>query len=180
VLDTIGVALAGRSASRAVQRRDRQPRPVHALGPATSASPGDAALANGTAAHALDYDDMRSSAGIRARRWWRRRSPRRRQPVPRRSLLDAYVVGFEIEARLGRAMARHYQRGWHCTSTSARRRRRRGGARLLGLMNGVRSRAGDRGVGSVGTERELGTRSPLHAGLAGRNGISRRSWRDAA
>src|SRR5436189_56550 len=35
-----------------------------------------------------------------------------------RAFLDAYIVGFEIEARLGPVMnPRHYERGWHCTST---------------------------------------------------------------
>ena len=36
-----------------------------------------------------------------------------------RAVLDAYVIGFEIECRLGTIMnPRHYhERGWHCTST---------------------------------------------------------------
>src|SRR5439155_25405267 len=61
VLDTIGVALAGAAepAARAVQRVVTDSRgPCTILGLAVRASAGDAALANGTAAHALDYDDM--------------------------------------------------------------------------------------------------------------------------
>src|SRR6266487_1663414 len=50
------------------------------------------------------------------------------------ALLEAYVVGFEIEARLGRAMnPRHYQRGWHCTSTLGTIGAAAAAARLLAL-----------------------------------------------
>jgi 2-methylcitrate dehydratase PrpD len=65
VLDTIGVALAGsvEPSARAVQRTFA-PSHLGTLGPcpiwgtnARVPAP-DAALANGTAAHALDYDDM--------------------------------------------------------------------------------------------------------------------------
>ena len=61
VLDTIGVALAGASnpPRAAVQRVVTDSHgPCTILGLAARASDGDAALANGTAAHALDYDDM--------------------------------------------------------------------------------------------------------------------------
>jgi 2-methylcitrate dehydratase PrpD len=50
-----------------------------------------------------------------------------------RAVLDAYVVGFEIQARLGRLMnPRHYQRGWHCTSTLGVMSAAAGAGRLLG------------------------------------------------
>ena len=62
VADTVGVALAGsiEPAARAV--RDAislsAEAPCSVLGVSGRASAADAALANGTAAHALDYDDM--------------------------------------------------------------------------------------------------------------------------
>ena len=61
ILDTIGVALAGAAepAARIVQQtvgRDRRRR-LLGLGTRPREATG-AALANGTAAHALDYDDM--------------------------------------------------------------------------------------------------------------------------
>ena len=62
LLDTVGVTLAGASqpAARIVQRviEADGSGPCRVLGTALGASPGNAALANGTAAHALDYDDM--------------------------------------------------------------------------------------------------------------------------
>ena len=62
VLDTVGVTLAGAAepAARIVQRwwQPDGGGPCRVLGTALRASAGNAALANGTAAHALDYDDM--------------------------------------------------------------------------------------------------------------------------
>jgi 2-methylcitrate dehydratase PrpD len=124
VLDTIGVTLAGAAqpAARAVQRviEGDGSGPCRVLGTDLRASAGNAALANGTAAHALDYDDMcfvslahPSSPLVAALL-----AVAEAAGASGSALLDAYVVGFEIEGRLGRAMnPRHYQRGWHCTST---------------------------------------------------------------
>src|SRR6266478_5661713 len=62
ILDTVGVTLAGASepAARIVQRviDSRDTGPCAILGSAHRAGPADAALANGIAAHALDFDDM--------------------------------------------------------------------------------------------------------------------------
>ena len=62
-LDTIGVTLAGavEPAARAVQQvvaAEKSAPECRVLGTALSASASLAALANGTAAHALDYDAM--------------------------------------------------------------------------------------------------------------------------
>jgi len=120
LLDTVGVALAGAAepAARIVQRVVSQDGagPCRVLGTALLASAANAALANGTAAHALDYDDMcfvslaHPSAPLVAAAL----AAGEVAGASGRALLDAYVVGFELEGRLGRAMnPRHYQRGWH-------------------------------------------------------------------
>ena len=179
VLDTIGVALAGASepAARAVQRVvvDSQ-GPCTILGLAASASAGDAALANGTAAHALDYDDMcfvslaHPSAPLVAAAL----AAAETAGASGRSLLDAYAVGFEIEARLGRAMnPRHYQRGWHCTSTLGTIGAAAAAARLLGLDESACEHALAIAASEAsGLKENFGTMvKPLHAGLAARNGI---------
>ena len=64
----------------------------------------DAALANGTAAHALDFDDMCFVSLAHPSAPLVPASLAVAEPTGAsgRSLLDAYVVGFEIEARLGR------------------------------------------------------------------------------
>jgi 2-methylcitrate dehydratase PrpD len=179
VLDTIGVALAGavEPAARAVQRVVTDSRgPCTILGVAARPSAGDAALANGTAAHALDYDDMcfvslaHPSAPLVAAAL----AAAEMASASGRSLLDAYVVGFEIEARLGRAMnPRHYQRGWHCTSTLGTIGAAAAATRLLGLDGPTCGHALAIAASEAsGLKENFGTMvKPLHAGLAARNGI---------
>ena len=140
LLDTVGVTLAGAAepAARIVQRVVEQDGsgPCRVLGTALRASAANAALANGTAAHALDYDDMcfvslaHPSAPLVAAAL----AAAEVAGASGRALLDAYVVGFELEGRLGRAMnPRHYQRGWHCTSTLGTIGAAAAASRLLGL-----------------------------------------------
>jgi 2-methylcitrate dehydratase PrpD len=90
------------------------------------------------------------------------------------ALLDAYLVGFEIEGRLGRAMnPRHYQRGWHCTSTLGTVGAAAAASRLLRLdevetANALSIAASE----ACGLKENFGTMvKPLHAGLAARNGV---------
>src|SRR5213594_5228817 len=51
------------------------------------------------------------------------------------AVLDAYIVGFEIECRLGLVMnPRHYhERGWHCTSSIGTLGAAAAAARMIGL-----------------------------------------------
>jgi len=179
MLDTIGVALAGavEPAARAVQRTvTERDGPCTLLGLPSRASAGDAALANGTAAHALDYDDMcfvslaHPSAPLVAATLAAAETAR----ASGRALLDAYIVGFEIEARLGRAMnPRHYQRGWHCTSTLGTIGAAAAAARLAGLDDVACGHALAIAASEAsGLKENFGSMvKPLHAGLAARNGI---------
>ena len=180
LVDTVGVTLAGASqpAARMVQRViEADGRgPCRVLGTALCASPGHAALANGTAAHALDYDDMcfvslahpsapLVSAALAAAETTGASGP---------ALLDAYVVGFELEARLGRAMnPRHYQRGWHCTSTLGTIGAAAAASRLFGLDAKAAGHALAIAASEAsGLKENFGTMvKPLHAGLAARNGV---------
>jgi 2-methylcitrate dehydratase PrpD len=180
ILDTIGVTLAGASepVARVVQRVIAQEGkgPCRVLGAPALASAGNAALANGTAAHALDYDDMcfvslaHPSAPLVAAAW----AVAELAGVGGRALLDAYVVGFEIEGRLGRAMnPRHYQRGWHCTSTIGTIGAAAAASRLLGLDETQAGHALAIAASEAsGLKENFGTMAkPLHAGLAARNGV---------
>jgi 2-methylcitrate dehydratase PrpD len=180
VLDTVGVTLAGATepAARIVQRvvcADGA-GPSLVLGTALRLSAGNAALANGTAAHALDYDDMcfvslaHPSAPLVAAAL----AAAEGAGSPGRALLDAYVVGFEIEGRLGRAMnPRHYQRGWHCTSTLGTIGAAAAVSRLLGLDAIATGHALAIAASEAsGLKENFGTMvKPLHAGLAARNGV---------
>ena len=180
VVDTVGVTLAGASqpAARIVQRvvEADGSGPCRVLGTALGASPGNAALANGTAAHALDYDDMcfvslahpsapLVAAGLAAAEAAGQSGA---------ALLDAYVIGFELEGRLGRVMnPRHYQRGWHCTATIGTIGAAAAASRLLGLDAARTGHALAIAASEAsGVKENFGTMvKPLHAGLAARNGV---------
>jgi 2-methylcitrate dehydratase PrpD len=180
LLDTVGVTLAGAAepASRIVQRvvqHDGAGSCV-VLGTAFCATAANAALANGTAAHALDYDDMcfvslaHPSAPLVAAAL----AAAETAGASGRALLDAYVAGFEVEGRLGRAMnPRHYQRGWHCTSTLGTIGAAAAASRLLGLDATAAGHALAIAASEAsGLKENFGTMvKPLHAGLAARNGV---------
>jgi 2-methylcitrate dehydratase PrpD len=180
LLDTVGVTLAGAAepAARIVQRVVAQDGagPCRVLGTALRSSAAQAALANGTAAHALDYDDMcfvslaHPSAPLVAAAL----AAAEVAAAPGGALLDAYVVGFELEGRLGRVMnPRHYQRGWHCTSTLGTIGAAAAASRLLGLDAVAANHALAIAASEAsGLKENFGTMvKPLHAGLAARNGV---------
>jgi 2-methylcitrate dehydratase PrpD len=146
------------------------------LGAGFSAPGATAALANGTAAHALDYDDMCfvSLAHPSAPLVPAVLAAAEQTGASGAALLDAYVVGFEIEARLGRAMnPSHYTRGWHCTSTLGVIGAAGGVSRMLGLDADQATHALAIAASSAsGLKENFGTMvKPLHAGLAARDGF---------
>ncbi len=124
-IDTIGCAIAG-MAEEAPHIILRVPGVAQAPGPAliwasnTRTSALDATLVNGTASHALDYDDV---AGVMGGH------PSAMLVPPLLALADgmtasgrdlalAYIVGFETECRFARAVHfHHYDKGWHPTAT---------------------------------------------------------------
>ena len=179
--DTIGVALAGvpepaAEIVRATATTDVT-GPCRLIGTDARANASEAALANGVAAHALDFDDMcfvsmahPSCALVPAAL-----AAAEMAGAPGRALLDAYVVGFEVECRLGMVMnPRHYHsRGWHCTSTIGTLGAAVAAARILNL---TRPQAGHAlGIAAslaCGLKENIGTMvKPLHAGAAARNGV---------
>ncbi|MEP6780820.1 MAG: MmgE/PrpD family protein [Gemmatimonadaceae bacterium] len=179
--DTIGVMLAGtlEPSARAVRDAARseggEPR-CRVVGTPDVTSASWAALANGTAAHALDYDDMcfvslaHPSAPLVAAAL----AAGELAHSSGRALLDAWVVGFEIEGVLGRAMnPRHYTEGWHCTSTLGTIGAAAAAARLLNLSREeVAHCLAIAASEASGLKENFGTDTkPLHAGLAARNGV---------
>ena len=186
VLDTIGVTLAGAAepAARIVQAVVSEEGPEGAgarhacriLGTTARASASNAALANGTAAHALDYDDMcfvsiaHPSAPLVAAAI----AAGEAAGASGTALLDAYIVGFELEGRLGVVMnPRHYERGWHCTSTLGTIGAAAAACRVLALEAGPASHAIAIAASEAsGLKENFGSMvKPLHAGLAARNGV---------
>ena len=96
------------------------PRTRRLFGGDVTVAPLDAALINGTAAHALDFDDCSNTMGGHPS------APivpalyalAEREKASGARLLEAYVTGFEVETKIGRAVNfTHYEKGWHPTST---------------------------------------------------------------
>ncbi len=124
LIDVLGVTIAGsteevsRIVARHVEATSRGNATAIVNGARTSAA--DAALANGTAGHALDFDDSNFVLGghpsvtlVPALL-----AVAEESGGSGRAILDAYVVGFEVATRLASAVHyEHYEKGWHPSAT---------------------------------------------------------------
>jgi 2-methylcitrate dehydratase PrpD len=135
-----------------------------------------AALLSATAAHALDFDDNFAPATTHATAVL---APALfaladEDNLSGKEVMAAYVVGLELQARIGRLMnPSHYERGWHATSTVGAIGTAGACAHLLGLdadqtlaaMSIAFSMAG-------GSKKQFGSMlKPIHAGLAAKNAV---------
>lgn len=181
LLDTIGVTLAGadqdcaRMAGAALGIA-AAPGPSLVFGGKQRVDPLSAALVNGTAAHALDYDDCSNSMGGHPS-----------APIipalvalgeqygkSGRDILTAYIIGFEVEAHIGRAVnLYHYEKGWHPTATLGVFGSAAACAKLLGLDAQQTAIALSIAASfSSGVKANFGSMvKPLHVGHCSRNGI---------
>jgi 2-methylcitrate dehydratase PrpD len=182
VADTVAVAVAGRNEPATTILRATMARPhpderssVWPDGGAWSAA--DAALLNGTAGHALDYDDVAEHIHGHPSVVLVPALLAVAEPIAAkgRDILDAYAVGFEVQAALGAAMdlRRHFARGWHSTSSIAGVGGAAAVCRLLGATVDQTEVAIAIAVSMAGGSREnFGTMTkPLHAGLAARDAV---------
>lgn len=136
----------------------------------------DAALFNGAAVHALDYDDISHPAYSHpsAVLFPALLACAAITPVTGRQAVTAYVVGLEVFGKLGRALnLEHYKKGWHATSTFGSIAAAAAAARLLGLSaTQFLAALGLAASASGGLRCNFGTMAkPLHAGYAARNGV---------
>lgn len=135
-----------------------------------------AALANGTVSHALDYDDTHKDSGthpsvclapaVMAVAEYKKASGR--------DLITAFIIGFEIAARIGAAAGTdHYDHGWHATSTIGRFSATAAAAKLMGLTREqIVNAFGICGTQVSGLRQVFGTMSkPFHAGKAAMDGV---------
>ncbi len=179
--DTVGVILAGAPEAaaniirRTVVAESRGACTV--LGTPERANASDAALANGVAAHAHDYDDMCfvSMAHPSCALVPSILAAGELTGASGSAVLDAYVAGFEVECRLGLVMnPRHYhERGWHCTSSIGMLGAAAAAARLLNLdATSTVHALGIAASLACGLKENIGSMvKPLHAGMAARNGV---------
>jgi 2-methylcitrate dehydratase PrpD len=179
--DTVGVTLAG--------IQDEGPKTLLRV-PGIAAAPGpalihgtnrrtsvlDAALVNGTAGHALDYDDVAGSLGGHPSVML----------IPAiiplaemlgssgRDMVLAYVTGYETACRIGRGVHQyHYEKGWHPTATLGIFGTVAAAARLLNLsVDQIAVALGMAASFSAGLKANFGTMTkPLHVGHGVRDGV---------
>jgi 2-methylcitrate dehydratase PrpD len=135
-----------------------------------------AALVNGAASHALDYDDVNMAMGghptvpvmpaLLALAEARQASGAQ--------FIAAFVAGYEALCRIGRLVAPgHYARGFHATATVGSFGAAAACAHLLGLdAPGTAVALGIAGTQAAGLKSMFGTMcKPLHAGKAAQNGL---------
>jgi 2-methylcitrate dehydratase PrpD len=125
ILDTVGVTLAGsrEDAARLVEKvlaRGAGTGRSLVFGASRRLSALDAAIVNGAASHALDFDDCNNTLGGHPS-----------APIlpglfaladeagaSGREFIAAYVAGFETECKIGLGVHfHHYMKGWHPTAT---------------------------------------------------------------
>jgi 2-methylcitrate dehydratase PrpD len=181
IMDTIGVALAGAASDAA--RIAANTVLVEAgtggsliFGQKRYATMLDAAFVNGTAAHALDFDDTSNSMGghpsapVVPAIW----SLAEFLGATGGEFLAAYVAGLETQARLGRAVnPQHYEKGWHPTATLGVFGAAAASSRLLGLSAEKTTEALALAVSMAsGVKASLGTMAKAcQVGHAARNGL---------
>jgi 2-methylcitrate dehydratase PrpD len=179
VLDTVGVMLAG-------SREDAVLRSAQALELHDGASLWagqrrrigvlDAALLNGTAAHALDFDDCNNTMGGHPS------APVLAALLPLADSLGssgaaftlAYVTGFELECKLALGVNfHHYTKGWHPTATLGTFGAAAACAKLMQLDPARTATALALAASfASGIKANFGTMAkPLHVGHAARNGL---------
>ena len=146
------------------------------IGTASSASPHDAAAVNGTAGHALDFDDVLTpmSGHPSAPVIPAALALAERMDAGGDAFLAAVVAGIETEARIGMAVAPgHYDAGFHATGTVGAFGAAAACASLLDLGADRASAAlGIAGTQAAGLKSQFGTMcKPLHAGKAAANGL---------
>jgi 2-methylcitrate dehydratase PrpD len=140
------------------------------------AAPPFAAFANGTLAHCLDFDDTYVAAVTHtsAPVWAATLALGEAQDADERTMLAAFVAGFETAARIGGGLGEAVTaRGWHGTGVFGRLGAAAAGAVLLRLDAGQALNALGAAATQVGgLTASFGTMAkPFHAGKAAMDGV---------
>ncbi len=182
-IDTVGVTLAGSrtdagaATSQFATTLNQSTDGSTLIGRDHSASLSSAVLANGTAGHALDYDDLS---------WGMDGHPSVPLVAPILGVgelvdatgaeaITAYVAGFETMCFIADPISpTHYQLGWHPTATFGTFGATAAASVLLDLdASTVRRAIAIAASMPAGIKRNFGSMTkPLHAGLAGRSGVT--------
>lgn len=181
LLDWFGVTLAGaRESCTAIVAEDAEDQggnpQATLVGRGIRLASRQAALVNGTASHAHDYDDVNMAlsghatvavaGGLLALA--------ERQDASGRDLLTAFVAGYETACRIGALVnPSHYAMGFHATATAGAFGAAAACGRLLELDAECMARAfGIAGTMAAGLKSQFGTDcKPFHAGRATEAGL---------
>ena len=181
ISDCIGCTIAGSvtptgAITRRVAEASSSDGAATVIGGSRALSAQAAALTNGVAGHALDYDDI----------LWTQYGHPSVTVLPSamavaetigasgRDLILAYAIGVEIIGKLGRAAnPKHYEHGWHSTATIGVIGAAAACARLMHLSEAQTAMAlGIAASEACGVRRNFGTMTkPFHAGNAARGGV---------
>ena len=178
LLDCVGVMLAGSEEESAricakLAKEDSSNQESTVIGQGFKSSTLMAAFSNGTAGHALDFDHSfimgQPSAGL---------IPAvlalgEKVGASGRDILVAYVVGFEVIAKMCRSIPGHNPGGWHATATLGSLGTAVACARILALNpQAIQHTLGIASSMASGLRANFATMTkPLHAGLAAKNGV---------
>ena len=181
ILDTVGCTLAGSTepCARIVDRvttGGSSGGACRIFGTDRRAGPLDAALINGTAAHALDYDDVSNTLGGHPS------APilpalfalAETRDADGRAFIAAFVAGFETETRIARGVNFfHYEKGWHPTATLGVFGAAAACCHLMDLpAEDIAVALGLAASFASGIKANFGTMTkPLHVGHCSRNGL---------
>lgn len=181
VMDTIGVTLAGADADSTqtvlrASRRSLVDGPALLFGSRRGIDVYNAALINGTASHALDFDDCSNTLGghpsapIVPALW----ALAEERGASGAEVLAAYIAGVEVETKIGRAVNfHHYEKGWHPTATLGTFGSAAACSHLIGLSveQGAVALALAASM-AAGIKANFGTMAkPYHVGQSARNGL---------
>lgn len=179
LIDWLGVALAGsvEPVARIVQAEfGSDTGPATVLGTGRRASIADAALINGTAGHALDYDDVQEFVGhpgavvLPAAL-----AVAEAVQASREQFVRAIIAGYDASRFVGTlAMPGHYDHGFHSTATICTFGAAAAAAVLMRLdVAGVENAVGLAATQAAGLKCMFGTMAkPFHAGRAASAGVT--------
>jgi 2-methylcitrate dehydratase PrpD len=182
IVDTLGVILAGgrdpgcKLLARWVKDQEAAPRAT-VIGQGFRSSPLLAALANGHASHALDYDDSGHYSTQTLPAALALGEPAH---APGDKILQAYILGREVCSRLDAAFDAGREkltgptyRGWHHTGTNGSLGATAAAAVVQGLdLEQMKTAFGIAANGACGLRANMGTMAKaLVSGNAARNGV---------
>ncbi len=185
LLDYIGVAARGSLSDssipmlRLVQDLDKTAEGAVVIGANIRVSPPLAALANGTAAHSLQLDDVVNEASLHPAVGLLpgAMAAAKLAGCTGKEFLAAIVIGYEVTIKLGIALdpAAHYARGFHPTGTCGTMGAAVTAAKILGLnqraMTNALGIAGSMAAGSMEFLSDGSFTKRLHPGWAAHSGM---------